>query len=172
MPTDASIYTTQTQTSATGTYLTRKDAGALYQEDTLNRSNRTGISGCSNGLTKYNFFLAGKMIPSREISTRKTTDKRGGIDAHFISELEKGLIACGIPANSFEDYSSNFVIGRQLAVGEKAVFDGRGKTARLNCKFEGQVVDVDKPSVNTLWKVFVKHIKTLIIKGDNISVEI
>jgi hypothetical protein len=172
VPTDASMYTTSAQSSATGTYLIKKDAGALYQEDTLIRSNRTGISGCSNGLTKYNFFLNGKMTPSREISTKKTTDKRGGIDAHFISELEKGLIACGIPANSFEEYSSNFVIGRQLAIGEKAVFDGRGKTARLNCKYEGSDVDVDKPSVNTLWKIYVKHVKTLMIKGDNISVEI
>jgi|DEB0MinimDraft_4_1074332.scaffolds.fasta_scaffold00095_17 hypothetical protein len=171
LPTDASIYSTADQTSATGTYLIRKDKGALYQEDTLNRSNRTGISGVSNGLTKYNFFLQGKMVPSREISTKKTTDKRGGIDAHFISELEKGLLSCGIPANSFEEYASNFVIARQLAIGSKAVFDGRGKTARLNCKFEGTTDDQDKPSVNTLWKLFVKHTKTLVIKGDNIMVE-
>jgi len=172
LPTDAKLYSTAHQTSATGTYLIRKDAGALYQEDTLNRSNRTGISGVSNGLSKYNFFLHGKMVPSREISTAKTTDKRGGIDAHFISELEKGLLACGIPANSFEEYASNFIIARQLAIGKNAVFDGRGKTARLNCKYEGSVADVNAPSVNTLWKMFIKHTKTLVIKGDNISVEI
>tara|TARA_R110000803_G_scaffold102283_1_gene170340 strand:+ start:11347 stop:13176 length:1830 start_codon:yes stop_codon:yes gene_type:complete len=169
--TDASIYPTNVNTSAKGTYLQVKDSGANSTIDVEMRSNRTGLEGCSNGLSQYSYFLNGKMIPSRPISTRKVSDKRGGIDANFMVELEKALLSFDIPTNSFEEYSRNFVLGRVLAIGDDAVFDGRGMTARLNCAYEGAVDDQDKPSVNLLWKIFTRHVKTLVIRNGNVQVE-
>lgn len=170
--TDAKIYSCAENTSAKGTYLQQKDSGASSLIDIEMRSNRTGLEGCSNGLTNYSFFLDGKMYPSRPISTKKTTDKRGGIDANYMAELEKSLLSFGIPVNSFEEYARNFLVGRVLAMGEDAVFDGRGKTARLNCQYQGTTDDQDKPSVNLLWKIFTRHIKTLVIKNGNVMVEV
>tara|TARA_R100001460_G_scaffold104511_1_gene150270 strand:- start:1130 stop:1468 length:339 start_codon:yes stop_codon:yes gene_type:complete len=112
------------------------------------------------------------MVPSRPISTKKTTDKRGGIDANFMVELEKSLLSFGIPVNSFEEYAKNFVVGRVLAMGEDAVFDGRGMTARLNCQYQGTTDDQDKPSVNLLWKIFTRHVRTLVIKNGSVMVEV
>ena len=170
VPTDAGIYSADKNTAPHSTYLVSKDAGALNQVDTQMRSNRTGLAGCSNGLSKYSFFLNGKMVPTREISTAKVSDKRGGIDANYLVELEKALLSFGIPVNSFEEYASNFVVGRVLAIGEENVFDGRGRTARLNCRYEGTTDNVDKPSVNLLWKNFIRHIRTLSIKSGNVEV--
>ena len=166
VPTDATIYTCQAQTSATGTYLITKDTSNDYLEDIELRSNRTGLAGCANTLTSYSFFLNGKQVPSREINCSKTTNKDGGIDANYMLELEKGLVAAGIPVNSFSEYQRNFVVTRMLAMGENAVFDGRGRTARLNCRYDTEATH------NMLWKNFVFHIRKLVIKGDNIHVEV
>ena len=170
--TDASIYDCATNTSAKSTYLQQRDSGSSSTIDVEMRSNRTGLEGCANGLTNYSFFLDGKMYPSRPISTKKVSDKRGGIDANYMVELEKALLSFDIPVNSFEEYARNFVVGRVLAIGADAVFDGRGKTARLNCQYQGTTADRDKPSVNLLWKIFTRHVKTLILKGGNVSVEV
>ena len=170
--TDSKIYSCAENTMAEGTYLQQQDSGASSVIDVQMRSNRSGLEGCSNGLTNYSFFLDGKMYPSRPISTKKVSDKRGGIDANYMVELEKALLSFDIPVNSFEEYARNFVVGRVLAIGQDAVFDGRGKTARLNCQYQGTTSDQDKPSVNLLWKIFTRHIKTLILKGGNVSVEV
>lgn len=170
MPTDASLYPCQHQTSAVDTYMITKDR-SKFVEDWELRSNRTGLEGCSNGLTEYSFFLNGKMVPSRPIKCQKTTTKDGGIDANFIVELEKSLASFGIDPKSFEYYNRNFIVGRMLAIGDNAVFDGRGRTARLDVKYEGTDADYNKPSVNLLWKIFVYHLRTMVIKANNVSVE-
>ena len=170
MPTDATIYPAHHQTAAEGTYMITKDKTGFIEDWEL-RSNRTGLEGCSNGLSEYSFFLNGKMVPSRAIRTTKTTNKNGGIDANYIVELEKTLMSFGIEPKSFEYYNKNFLVGRMLAIGENAVFDGRGRTARLDLKYEGTDAGYNVPSVNTLWKIFVSHLRTLTIKANDIQVE-
>ena len=171
MPTDATIYPSHHQTAANGTYMITKDKDDKFIEDWELRSNRTGLEGCSNGLSEYSFFLNGKQVPSRAINTRKTTNKQGGIDANYLIELEKALVSFGIEPKSFEYYNRNFLVGRMLAIGDNAVFDGRGRTARLDCKYDGTDAGFDDPSVNLLWKIFVAHMRTLVVKANDVSVE-
>lgn len=171
VPTDSNILPASDNACGKGTYLQVKDSGGSSQIDTQISSVSTGYEGCSNGISSYSFLIDGKQTPSRAISTKKVSDKRGGIDANFMVELEKGLLAGGVVTNSFEEYARNFCISRVLAIGEDAVYDGRGKTARLNCSYEGTTEGQDKPSVNMLWKIFIKHHKRLVIKGDSIMVE-
>jgi hypothetical protein len=111
------------------------------------------------------------MVPSRAIKTSKTTNKNGGIDANYIVELEKTLMSFGIEPKSFEYYNKNFLLGRMLAIGENAVFDGRGRTARLDLKYEGTDAEYNVPSVNILWKIFVSHLRTMVIKANDVHVE-
>ncbi len=173
VPTDAKIYEANIQACAGGTYLQTQDhdAGAGFVEDGILKSNRTGLEGCSNCLTGYSFWLNGRQVPSRDISTLKTTNKAGGIDANFLIELEKALVSAGISVQNFSEYNRNFVIGRMLAHSDNAVFDGRGRTCRLNLKYEGTTADT-QPSVNCLWKNFIFHLRKLVIKGDTIMVEV
>lgn len=180
VPTDATIYAGNLQACGGGTYMQTEDrgtdgagagaGGATFVYDGVIKSNRTGIEGCSNCLSSYSFWLNGRQVPSREVSTKKTTNKYGGMDANFLIELEKGLVSAGIPANNYEEYNRNFVIARLLAHGDNAVFDGRGRTCRLNVRYEGLTAET-QPSVNMLWKIMVFHLKKLVIKGDNVSVE-
>lgn len=170
VPTDATLYPSQHQTCGKDTYLITKNDPVKFVEDITLRSNRTGLEGCSNGLSEYSFFLNGKMVPSRPIKTSKASNKKGGIDANYLVELEKSLVSFGIEPTSFEYYNRNFVVGRMLAIGSNAVFDGRGRTARLDLKYEGTTADVDQPSVNILWKIFTAHIRTLEIKSNDIQV--
>ena len=173
VPTDASIYASNLQTCGASTYLQTQDhdAGAGFVEDGIIRSNRTGLEGCSNCLTAYSFWLNGRQVPSRDISTEKATNKAGGMDANFLIELEKSLVASGIEVKNFSEYNRNFVIGRMLAHSDNAVFDGRGRSCRLNVRYEG-LTTATQPSVNLLWKNFIFHLRKLVIKGNNISVEI
>ena len=171
--TDSKIYEPNIQASAGGTYIQTQDhdAGAGFVEDGILKSNRTGLEGCSNNLSAYSFWLNGRQVPSRDISTLKTTNKQGGIDANFMIELEKALVSAGISVQSFSEYNRNFVIGRMLAHSDNAVFDGRGRTCRLNLRYEGTTV-ATQPSVNLLWKNFIFHLRKLVIRGDTIMVEV
>ena len=81
------------------------------------------------------------------------------------------MVSFGIDPKSFEYYNRNFLVGRMLAIGENAVFDGRGRTARLDLKYEGTDAEYNQPSVNLLWKIFVSHLRTLVIRANDIQVE-
>ena len=173
VPTDAGIYAPNLQACGGGTYIQTQDhdAGAKYVEDGIIKSNRTGLEGCSNCLTAYSFWLNGRQVPSRDISTKKATDKQGGMDANYLIELEKSLVAAGIHVKNFSEYNRNFVVGRMLAHSSDAVFDGRGRSCRLNVRYEG-LTAATQPSVNMLWKNFIFHLRKLVIKGDTIMVEV
>ena len=172
VPTDATIYSQNLQTCGAGTSIQTEDhALAGYVEDGIIKSNRTGLEGCSNCLTAYSFWLNGRQVPSRDISTEKATNKGGGMDANYLIELEKALVTAGIKVQNFSEYNRNFVVGRMLAHSEDAVFDGRGRSCRLNVRYEGLTAET-QPSVNMLWKNFIFHLRKLVIKGDTIMVEV
>ena len=68
---------------------------------------------------------------------------------------------------SFKDYKKNFIIGRALAMDANTIYTGIGVDTRLLLQYEGG----DAASrVNTLWKNFVYHIKTISIKGDGLTI--
>lgn len=161
VPTDSKIYSCRQNTNAEGTYLTLTDTrnSDLY-------SNRTGLCGIGNNLSEYSFLLEGRIVPSRPINTSKSAGNVG-IDANHIIELEKALQSAGITPLSFQDYKSNFCIGRALTLDRNTIFDGRTKDCRLNVKYEGTT-----PPKDTLWKNYVFHIRTLSIKGADIMVQV
>ncbi len=166
MPTDAKPYTALDNTIAHGTYIINDDEGGALGNGARNHSDRSGISGIGDYLSNYNFLIEGKQVPSRRIDTAKTTSRNGGIDANHLIELEKSLIQChNCQPLSFADYRNNFLIGRALTLSTNTIFDGRGKDCRLNVRYEGSAPQKDK-----LWKIFTHHIKTVMIKGDDIQV--
>ena len=162
VPTDAAIYSTRVSTDGDGTYLVFADDrnGSYY-------SDRSGISGIGNNLSEYSYLLEGRIVPSRPINTSKSATTTGGVDANHLIELEKALQSAGIVPLSFQDYKKNFCIGRALTLDRNTIFDGRAKDCRLNVKYEGTA-----PPKDTLWKSYVFHIRTLAIRGNNISVEV
>ena len=106
------------------------------------------------------------LVPSRAVSTKKSSSEDGGIDGEHILELEKSLLGGGIIPLSFKDYRKNFCIGRVLAMDPNTVYDGRGVDTRLLLDYSEKQADVQ-----TLWKNYVFHIKTLQINGDGITIQ-
>ena len=166
MPTDAKPYSALDTALGHGTYVINTDEGGALTNGAYNHSDRPAISGIGDYLSNYNFMIEGKQVPSRRINTSKTTSKNGGIDANHLIELEKALIQChNCEPLSFADFRNNFLIGRALTLSTNTIFDGRGKDCRLNVRYEGTAPEKDK-----LWKMFIHHIKTVSVKGDDINV--
>ncbi len=169
MPCDSKPYTQQQATDSGGTYEINKiqpnSLSAVYGISEF--SDRPYITGIGDYLTSYQFQIDGKLVPSRRIETDLSSSKGAGINQNHLIELEKALQQShNMKPLSFVNYQRNFLIGRALTLDENTIFDGRNKDTRLNLRYEGTAPDKDK-----LFKIFVSHLKTISIKGDDIMVE-
>ncbi len=112
--------------------------------------------------------MNGLLVPSRPVSVQKSADPgNSSIAGQHILELEKALTGAGIRPMSFMDYKKNFIIGRALAMDTNTIYNGIGIDTRLLLQYEG---GTDGTRVDTLWKNFVYHIKTISIKGEGITI--
>ena len=165
VPTDSNVYT-QNQAivgdTATPTY-------KVFHNDTRDfrfHSGRSGLVGCADHISSYNFVYDGRLQPSRAVSCSKTGNKVS-IAGQPLIELDKALSSAGINTHSMRKYNENFVIGRALALGS-GVYDARNKDFNLQVNYQ----ETNAPSVPKLWKNYVFHLRRLVIKGDSILVEI
>ncbi len=134
---------------------------------TTNHSNRSHVTGIGDYLTSYNWIIDNKIVPSRKVNTDKSSSKTQGANADHLIELEKSLNQShSTPCRSLSAFKSNFLVGRALTLDDNTVFNGIGKDVRLMARYEGTT-----PDKNKLWKFFVSHIKTVMIKGDSINVQ-
>ena len=166
VPTNAAIVSAEDNVSADGTYVWLKDSATFMGEFA---SDQSSIAGCGNFLKDYSYQLNGLMVPSRAVDTSKTADPgTQGISGTALLELEKALTGASIRAMSFKDYKRNFIIGRALAMDSNTIYNGIGVDTRLLLQYEG---GTDAERVDTLWKNFVYHIKTISIKGEGITIQ-
>lgn len=165
VPTDATIYTSREALMGDDTNATYK----VFHNDTRDfrfHSGRSGIVGCADHISNYQFLYDGKLNPSRLVNCSKTGNKVSLAQQPLI-ELDKALSSAGINTHSMRKYNENFVIGRALALGS-GVYDARNKDFSLQVNYQ----ETNAPSKPKLWKNYVVHIRRLIIKGDTIMVEI
>lgn len=135
--------------------------------DHANHSKRSGLTGCVDGLTRYQFFYDGKLNPSRPVVTSKIAD-RVSIAQQPLVELEKCLAVCGIPPSSFKQFRSNFVVGRATGL-QSGVADLSTTDFSLQVEFQEQGNAPTKPK---LWNIFTGHLRRLMIKGDSVMVDV
>lgn len=165
VPTDAALHPAEDVVTSTNTYEWLAQAATLSGRQ---KQDNCGLAGCGNFLKEYNLSLAGMLVPSRPVSVAKSADPgNGSIAGPHILELEKALTGAGIRPMSFIDYKKNFIIGRALAMDANTIYNGIGIDTRLLLQYEG---GTDGTRVDTLWKNFVYHIKTISIKGEGISI--
>jgi hypothetical protein len=165
VPTDATVYAGKDKINSKGTYEWFLDnegnTGVQYLSDT------SGLTGCGNNLSSYNYQLNGLLVPSRAVKTSKSSTKdSGGIDGEHTLELEKALLGAGIVPLSFKDYKKNFCLGRVLAMDANTVYDGRGVDTRLLLDYGDKQADVQM-----LWCHYIYHIKTLNIRGEGLTID-
>tara|TARA_R110000803_G_scaffold200739_3_gene265267 strand:+ start:1603 stop:3312 length:1710 start_codon:yes stop_codon:yes gene_type:complete len=159
-PTDATRYTTAKAISASGTYVIQNDVA-----DNVLRSCRSGLEGISDHLSEYQWFLNGRLQPSRPINVANISNKVGISSQHLV-ELEKSLASANIQPLSFEAYNRNFVIGRTLGIQENMVYDARGKSFSLQLNYN----ETDPPVRNKLWNNFLFHVRRIVINDSSVMV--
>jgi hypothetical protein len=144
------------------TYLEELDDGY----DKANFSVRSGLTGCWDELSDYQWFYDGKLNPSRAVQTDKISG-RFGIQQQPLIELEKALAMAQIEPLSFKKFRSNACIGRALAL-QDGVYDCRGRDFNLQVNYMSQRA----PVKNKLWHNFVSHLRRIEVKGDQISLQV
>ena len=165
VPTDASVYTTQQILNASVTYKIRTEpTDRRSTPDYYLRSNRPGLEGIIDEVSSYQWLYDGRLQPNRQISLKKMATTKS-IDAQWTIETDKALSQSGITAHSFDKMTSNFVIGRALALGD-AVYDARNKDFSLQVNYEGAIA----PAKNKLWLSYVFHIRRIQISGNSVQV--
>ena len=73
----------------------------------------------------------------------------------------------GFDPHSFRAFQENAVIGRALALND-GVYDARGKDYSLQVEYN----ETEVPTINKLWHNWCAHLRTLMISGDAIRVQI
>ena len=158
---DSTRYAVKDAISASGTYEFSNATG-----DSVMRSCRSGLEGLCDQLSEYNWFLNGRLQPSRPVKTSKIADRQS-ISAQHIVEIEKALSSSGfIEPLSFEAYNRNFIIGRTLGIQNNMVYDARGKDFNLQLNYN----ETAEPLKNKLVNMFVFHIRRFVIKNESVMV--
>ena len=132
-----------------------------------NHSKRSGLTGCVDGLTRYQFFYDGKLNPSRPVVTSKIAN-RVSISQQSLVECEKCLAVCGIPPTSFRAFRSNFFVGRGTGL-QNGVADLSTTDFSLQVEYQEQGNAPTKPK---LWNMYIGHLRRLMIKGDSVVVDV
>ena len=171
IPTDATPYTAKDAISAEGTYrvnnLTRDTGGGDYS---YNNSTRSGLVGIADHASNYQFIYNGKLNPNRKVPLSRMSVNLGNqqpLNQQLLIENEKALRMANIDPLSFEKYQENFFVGRALSLAS-GVYDARGKDFNLQVEYQ----EASAPSKPKLWNCFVAHLRRIVVKGDQIALEV
>ena len=126
---------------------------------------RSGLVGIWDELQQYQWFYNGKLNPSRQVDCSEVATGRS-LSQQWCIEAEKSLAMAGIRPLSFKAQHTNAFLGRALAL-QNGVYDTRGRDFNLQVEYTGVA-----PIKNKLWHNFVAHIRSLQIKGNQISLQI
>ena len=167
IPTDGTVYTSKQNINASETYIIKRDDQTITSTDYYLRSNRSGLVGISDNITNYQFQYDGRLQPNRSVALTKVSNSKS-IAAQHLIELDKALGKIGIANPSFVSFNRNFVIARALAIGKDMVYDGVNKDFNLQVNYNEAL----PPSKNKLWMIYNFHIRRLVFRGADVSVEI
>jgi hypothetical protein len=129
-------------------------------------STRSGYTGIWDNCSDYQWFYNGQLNPNRQVDVSKTSTQQS-ISQQQIVELEKALAMAGIRPLSFKMFNKNACIGRALSL-QDGVYDTRGRDFNLQVSYS----KTEAPNKNKLWHNFVHHIRRLVVRGNQISLEI
>jgi hypothetical protein len=175
-PAQAAKYAYNSNNNRSLTESVARAEGGLTNHFTPNFSQRSGLVGIWDFLTNYQLFYDGKLNPSRKVDCKSVATGRA-LSQQWAIEGEKALAMAGIRPLSFRDLHENAFIGRALSLGD-GVYDCRGKDFNLQLAYEGAsnadtpVVGNKAPVKNKLWNNYVAHLRRLVIKGNQISLEV
>jgi len=153
-------------TATTPVYGATKLANPLGFPQDQNFSDRSGLVGLSDNITDYQFYYDGKLNPNRPVKCSKTSSLVS-IDQQLHVEQEKALSSAGIPALSFYNFQKNFFIGRSFALGDNSA-DLRNKDFNIQVNYRETLA----PEFPKMWNCYVAHIRRIVVRGEDVMVEV
>ena len=136
---------------------TNRSPGARVMND-----DSSAFKGILDGIKEYRFNVDQKLNPDRPVPLSLL--KSNSIEQQYLIELEKALGQSSIQPTSFRHFSQAFCLGRAFAL-QGGSMDTRGKNVDVQISY-------DSPAVNKLWHMWTAHIKSIIVKQNDVSVQI
>lgn len=171
IPTDATPYSAKDTISADDTYLvnniTRDTGGGNYS---YNNSTRSGLVGIADHASNYQFIYNGKLNPNRKVPLGRMSvnlSNEQPLNQQMFIENEKALRMSNIDPLSFTKYQENYFIGRALSL-SSGTYDARGKDFSLQVEYQ----ESQAPTKAKLWNCFVSHLRRIVVRGDQIALEV
>jgi len=136
-------------------------------------SDRSGLVGIWDYLTNYQLFYDGKLNPSRKVDCRGISSGKK-LSQQWAIEAEKSLAMSNIRPLSFRHLHENAFIGRALSLND-GVYNTQNKDFNLQLSYEGQSAALPNesaaPSKNKMWNCYCSHLRRLVVRGNQISME-
>ena len=137
------------------------DSSSYTAQERIEDDDASAFKGILDGITEYRFNVDQKLNPDRPVPLGKISDS---IEQQYLIELEKGLSQSGIQPTSFRHFASNFCISRALAL-QGGSMDARGKNIDIQISY-------GTATKNKLWNIWCAHIRSIVVKQNDISVQV
>jgi len=138
------------------------DSTSMTASERVTNDDSSAFKGILDGIKEYRFNVDQKLNPDRPVPLSLL--KSGSIEQQYLIELEKALGQSSIQPTSFRNFSQAFCLGRAFAL-QGGSMDTRGKNVDVQISY-------DSPAVNKLWHMWTAHIKSIIVKQNDVSVQI
>jgi hypothetical protein len=139
------------------------DSSSLSAQQRIEDDDASAFRGILDQIKEYRFNVDQKLNPDRPVPLGLLTS--GSIEQQYLIELEKSLAQSSIQPTSFRHFNQNFCLGRALAL-QGGSMDTRGKNIDV------QISYADTAAKNKLWHMWAAHIKSIIVKQNDVSVQV
>ena len=139
------------------------DSSSRSAQQRVEDDDDSAFRGILDGIKEYRFNVDQKLNPDRPVPLGLLT--AGSIEQQYLIELEKSLGQSNIQPTSFRHFAQNFCLGRALAL-QGGSMDTRGKNIDV------QISYTDSAAKNKLWHMWAAHIKSIIVKQNDIIVQV
>jgi hypothetical protein len=105
------------------------------------------------------------MNPDRPVPLSKVNS--GLQEQQHLIELDKALAMSGITPACMQEFSSCFIVPRALSL-QGGSYDTRSKDFQLQVSYR----EATGPAINKLWHIFVSHVRSIVVKQGNLTVQV
>ena len=138
------------------------DSSSYTAQQRVEDDDASAFKGITDGIIEYRFNVDQKLNPDRPVPLGKLSS--GSIEQQYPIELEKGLSQSGIQPSSFRNFENNFLVSRALAL-QGGSMDARGKNIDIQLSY-------GTATKNKLWNIWCAHIRSIVVKQNDISVQV
>ena len=141
------------------------DASSYTPAAAIAKPQGFAFRGHSDNITEYRFTYNGKMNPDRPVPLAKVNS--GLQEQQHLIELDKALAMSGITPACMQEFATSFIVPRALSL-QGGSYDTRSKDFQLQVSYR----EATAPALNKLWHIFVSHVRSIVVKQGNLTVQV